>query len=128
MPEPDVHAAAKAVDWAIRSAQSTTQSTLTLLFLPTFFAWDGVDTDDDAAYMQLVRRNHDVCFPICIFGRDIIQLESPGCQPFASPISLKWKYRLLAVGNPAGFQEYFPYNVDGQRRLPYLRDCSQGHP
>ena len=116
MPEPDVHAAAKAVDWAIRSAKSTTESTLTLLLLPTFFAWDGVDTDDDAAYMQLVRRNHDVCFPICIFGRDIIQLEPPGCQPFASPISLKWKYRLLAVGNPAGFQEYFPYNVDGQRQ------------
>jgi hypothetical protein len=111
-----VHSANKAVDWVVRSAKSTTDSTLTILLLPTFYAEDATDTKDDAAYIQLVRRNHDVCLPVCTFGRETMQLGPPGCQPFADPRVLKWTFRMLAVGNQAGFAEHFPFNVDGRRQ------------
>jgi hypothetical protein len=122
VPEFDVHMATKAVDWAITSAKSTTDSTLTILLLPTFYAVDATDTKDNASYMQLVRRNHDVCLPVCTFARESLQLEPPGCQPLDGPRVLKWKFRMLAVGNQAGLSEYFPFNVEGRRQASSWSD------
>jgi ribonuclease HI len=116
IPNFEVHAATKAMDWAIRSAKSTEEATITLLLLPTFYADDGVDTHDDAAYMQLMRRNQDVCLPICTFGREVMQLEPPGCQPLADPHVLKWKFRLVAVGNSAGYVNLIPGWLDHAAR------------
>jgi len=58
----DVHAATKAVNWAIMSAEAATEPTLTLLVLPTFFS-----EADDTPYMQLLRRNYRTCVPLCTF-------------------------------------------------------------
>jgi ribonuclease HI len=63
---------------------------------------------DDTPYMQLIRRNTDVCTPVCTFSRKAIQLTPPANKPLADSMSLKWKYRLVAAGNKKGFEQYFP--------------------
>ena len=112
VPELEVHEATKALDWAIRSAKSTTASTLTLLILPTFYANEGVDAEDDPRFMQLLRRNHDVCLPVCKFGWESLQFEPPGCQPLVEPRKLRRKFMLIAVGNQEGYAHHFPFVED----------------
>jgi hypothetical protein len=105
VPEFTAEAATRAVDWAIQSALNAREDdpTLTLLLLPTYFS-----KDDDTTYMQLVRRNPAQCLPIGTFFRDAIELMPPANMPFAEPMSLKWKFRLIAVGNKAGYDKFLP--------------------
>jgi hypothetical protein len=104
VPDFDVHAATRAVDWAIRSAKAASVPTVTLLVLPTFFA-----EDDDTPYMQLLRRNYATCTPVCTFNREALPFEPPAHLPLAKPQPLKWRFRLVAVGNEQGYRENFTY-------------------
>lgn len=109
VPPMEVHVATQALDWAIRSAKTTTDCTLTLLILPTFYADRAADADDDPRFMQLLRRNHDVCLPVCTFGWESLSVEPPGCQPLEEPHLVRQRFMLIAVGNLAGYDRHFPF-------------------
>jgi ribonuclease HI len=105
IPEFDIHEATRTVDWAIRSVRAATTATLIMVIAIVNHA-----TDDDTPYMQLLRRNQDVCLPVCTFSRDAIKLQPPANMPLAEGVTLKWKFRLVAIGNVEGFRQHCPLN------------------
>jgi hypothetical protein len=62
----------------------------------------------DTPYMQLIRRNTDICTPVCTFSFTVIRLQPPANKPLAGPVSLKWKYCRVAAGNKQRCEQYFP--------------------
>jgi ribonuclease HI len=107
-PNFDIHAATRAVDWAIQSAQCATTPTLTLLLLPTFFA-----EADDCSYMRLLRRNPDWCLPVFTAAARALSLEPPANAPLATPKHPHWRFRLVAIGNNDGMEQFLPiYDQD----------------
>jgi ribonuclease HI len=103
VPDFEQQEAERAVDWAIKSAAATEQPTLTVIVVPTYFK-----AGDETGYMRQVRRNQQHCRLLATVPCKLMGLQPPANEPLEPPLCLKWRMRIIAVGNRAGFEVHAP--------------------
>eukprot|EP00878_Enallax_costatus_P001532 GHUV01001683.1.p1 GENE.GHUV01001683.1~~GHUV01001683.1.p1 ORF type:complete len:2173 (+),score=325.19 GHUV01001683.1:401-6520(+) len=104
MPDFEPYAAAKALEWAIKSAATASEPTVTVLLLPNY-GRDGGNT----AYMPTVQSHPHLCKHLITIPASLVNLQPPANMPCARPQQLKWNMLMIAVGNASGFCRYCPY-------------------
>jgi len=104
VPNIDPYAAEKALEWAIKSAATTTRPTLTVQFVPKYGS-----SSSPAAFTNTAAQHAHLCKHLVTIPASRLELEPPANRPYAPGLKLSRNMLLLAVGNASGFSEYCPY-------------------
>ena len=112
VPDFDDHAAAQAVKWAVQSAVTADQPTLTLMVLPSRYA--SHSTSDYYTQLGMAGCHWRVLLEI---PRALLKYEAPANRPLEEAKELHWRTRLIAVGNAAGFEQWCPLNYEWRCRF-----------